>query len=64
MTPPPKPRKKLKELIIIDIAKGPPPSKAEQVVCSQSRNSHHAVMDLRPYSISKRAAKRLKEKQK
>lgn len=60
MTPPPKPKKPL--IRIIEHSEKFK-SKPTQIVCSQSRNSHHQVIDLRPYSISKRAAKRLKEKE-
>ncbi len=39
-------------------------SKPEQIVCSQSSQSHHAVVENISHYIGKRAAERLKEKEK
>lgn len=62
---PPKKKAKYEELVIIDVAKGRVPSKPTQIVsCSQSRNSHHAVVENISHYIGKSAAERLKEKEK
>ena len=57
MTPPPKPRIKAKVELI------PPPSKAEQVVCSQSAYSRAGIIIPRINKV-REAKKRLKEKEK
>lgn len=64
MTPPPKPRKKAKyeELVITEYSKKFK-SKPEQIVCcSQSSQSHHAVLGLVSPNVAHNIGKRLAER--